>query len=692
MRILIGTMMHETNTYNREETPLAAFRPLYGPELFEHRFWRGDGESTGGIVETLQAEGVEVVPSIHAVAMISGPVANGAYAEIKRAALATIREAGPLDGVCFCLHGAMFTDGEPDPEGDLMAAIREAVGPGVPIVVTLDMHASVTDRLVASINACAVFRTAPHTDRYDTGVRAAELLLRIIRRRLDVRTVAARLPLLVCGENSMTDVYPMQLLIDRIHRVCRSRHVMNADYTLGFPWADTPRHGACALVCGETEHLAELAQTATALADEMWELRSAFVYSEEAYPLDDALAAAAGERRGLVIVSDTGDNPTAGAASDLTIVLERLLAQRAERVLVAVIADAVAYEMCRVAGAGAELELALGRRGQQRESSVDGGDREDGGDRLQVSVRVLSVHEGLDTEGRSKQVCDAAVVRIGDVDVIVAQRRIAVYDPTYLTLLGIDPAAYRLLVLKSGYLSPEYRRLAVRTIFALTPGQSNIVLRELRFRQTTQPLYPIDPDASWDRAAELERLLRQAAALGTAAYPAHSHEPVFAIPFSPVGYLQAGAHVIRRRLSQLRHLYEDAAAVEQLLADGDPVVYEVYEMPYPYRATDLLINITVLYPGRVGAQWHMTKGHFHAEPDTAEAVIGLSGSGEMLLQRRDGELRRVPVGQGLISYAGGGWAHRVVNTGSRPLVFFAVSGADILHDYETAERLNFRTV
>jgi len=688
-------MMHETNTYNREETPLAAFRPLYGTELFEHRFWRGDGESTGGIVETLQAEGVEVIPSIHAVAMISGPVAHSAYAEIKRAALAAIREAGPLDGVCFCLHGAMYTDGEPDPEGDLMAAIREAVGPGLPIVVTLDMHASVSDRLVRSINACAVFRTAPHTDRYDTGVRAAELLLRIIRRRLDVRTVAARLPLLVCGENSMTDVYPMQQLIDRIHRVCRSRHVMNADYTLGFPWADTPRHGACALVSGETTHLAELAQTATALADEMWELRSAFVYSEEAYPLDEALAAAAGERSGLVIVSDTGDNPTAGAASDLTFVLERLLEQRAERVLVAVIADTAAYERCRAAGAGAELELALGRREalSAADTAGEGRTEGDGGEqRLRVTARILSVHDGLDTEGRSKQVCDAAVVRIGDVDVIIAERRIAVYDPTYLTLLGLDPAAYRLLVLKSGYLSPEYRRLAVRTIFALTPGQSNIVLRELRFTQNTQALYPIDPDASWDRAAELERLLGQVAALETAAYPAHAHEPVFAIPFSPVGYLQAGAHVIRRRLSQLRHLYEDAGAVDQLLAEGDPIVYEVYEMPYPYQATDLLINITVLYPGRVGAQWHMTKGHFHAEPDTAEAVIGLSGSGEMLLQRRDGELRRVPVGQGLISYAGGGWAHRVVNTGSQPLVFFAVSGADILHDYETAERLNFRTV
>lgn len=678
MRILTGTIMHETNTFFPRPTTLSDFHPLYGRELFDHDFWRGEGESTGGIVETLQAEGVEVIPSLHAVAMVSGTVADEAYAEMKRAVLEAIRQAGPLDGICFCLHGSMFTASIDDPEGDLMHAIRGIVGPRLPVVCTLDMHATVTDRLVNSVNAFAVFRTAPHTDRYDTGVRAAELLLRIVRRKLDVVTVAARLPLLLCGENSMTSAEPMKELIASVHEKNREKHVLNADYALGFPWADTPHHGVFALVSGEASRREALIDTAVSMAERLWEARSRFAYSVEAYPLAEALDAAAAEPRSPLVLSDTGDNPTAGASSDLTIVLEELLRRRSERALVAVIADGAAFAACRAAGAGTTVELALGRR------------RPDADEPLRVRGEVLAVVTGLDDAGRDKNRSDAAVVRIGAIDVIVAERRIAVYDPAYLEALGLVPESYRLIVVKSGYQSPAYQRLAARSVFALTAGHTDIRLAELAYTRASSPLYPRERDARWDAGAERLRLRDAALTASIGFAPAVAKEPLFAIPFDPQGYSKYGAHVIRRHLSQLKSLYDDQDAVDRLLADGDPVVYEVYEMPHPYTAADLLINITVLYPGRVGDQFYMTKGHFHAEPDTAEAVIGLAGSGTMLVQRRDGELHRVPVGPGLISYAGGGWAHRVVNTGGEPLVFFAVSGANIVHDYETAMRLNFK--
>ncbi|MBD2847441.1 glucose-6-phosphate isomerase [Paenibacillus sp. IB182496] len=164
----------------------------------------------------------------------------------------------------------------------------------------------------------------------------------------------------------------------------------------------------------------------------------------------------------------------------------------------------------------------------------------------------------------------------------------------------------------------------------------------------------------------------------------------FSIPLKPADYKSYGALVTRRTLSQLKALYVDQAAVERLLEDGDPTVYEVYELPYPNDETDLLANITVLHPGQVGDEFFMTKGHFHGEPDTAEAVIGIAGRGEMLIQHRGGELRSLLVAEGYISYSPGGWGHRVINSGDEELVFFAVSGANIRHDYETAARLNFK--
>ncbi|MFB9277491.1 M81 family metallopeptidase [Cohnella cellulosilytica] len=495
MRILTGTLMHETNTFNERPTTLEDFHPLIGQELFEHAFWRGNAESTGGIVETLQVEGAEVIPSVHAVAMVSGTVVDEAYEEIKRGVLAAVRAAGPLDGICFCLHGSMCAKSVLDPEGDLMSAIREEVGPRLPIVCTLDMHAKATDLLLASVNAFTVFRTAPHTDRYDCGERAAELLLRIIRRKLEVVTVAARLPLLLCGENSMTTVQPMRDLIAEVYETGREKHVLNAEYALGFPWADTPHHSVSALVCGEAAELEALTDTALRMAGRLWEKREQFRFSEETYSLDEAIDVALREAEGPVVVSDTGDNPTAGASSDLTGMLERLLQRGVDRALVAVIADPASFAACREAGSGATLELALGRR------------RPDSVEPFAARVEVRSVHSGLDASGHSKERCDAAVVRIGGVDVIVAERRIAVYDPAYLAQLGLRPGDYRLIAVKSGYLSPGYRAMGTRSLFALTPGQTAIELDKLRYERLTSPIYPQQLDTVWNRDEERERML-----------------------------------------------------------------------------------------------------------------------------------------------------------------------------------------
>jgi microcystin degradation protein MlrC len=495
MRILTGTLMHETNTFNASPTKLEDFKVLQGHELFEHEFWRGNAESTGGIIETLQAEGADVVPTVHAVAMVSGIVEDEAYVKIKQMVMDAVRSAGQIDGICFCLHGSMYTRGVQDPEGDLMKAIRELVGERLPIVCALDMHATITEELLQSVNAFTVFRTAPHTDRYDCGVRAAELLLRIIRRGLDVVTVGARLPFLVCGENSMTTVLPMKDMIAEAYAVSRMKQTLNADYTLGFPWADTPHHGVWALVSGESLYLNELREIALDMAEKLWEQRDEFRFSEESHELDSALDIAL-ETKGTVMLADTGDNPTAGASSNLTIVLEKLHQRNIKHALVAVIADADSYTACRSAGPGQSVELKLGRRQPNTEESY------------RVQAHVRSVHDDIDAAGHSKERCNAAVVVIGEVDVIVTERRIAVYDPQFLQQLGVHVEDYRLIVVKSGYLSPAYRELGSRTLFALTPGQSNISLSRIVYEQAPRPIYPHEPNTAWNRDAERKRMTR----------------------------------------------------------------------------------------------------------------------------------------------------------------------------------------
>jgi microcystin degradation protein MlrC len=481
MRIAVGCMMHESNTFTQPQTRLKDFDALWGDAIFMK--CDGSRHPFGGIVDKLREREAKLVPTFYGRAMISGTVERDAYETMKKAIVEPIGEAGRLDGICLALHGSMYVDGVEDPEGDLLAAIRERVGPEVPIVCALDMHATVTERMISSANAFAAYRTAPHVDTYETGGRAAELLLDIIDNGLEVMTRCIRIPMLLCGEQSESSVSPMKDLLDLIEETVRDRNrIMNAEYLLGFPWADTPHHCVSVIVVGETAHHDELIETAEILAAKFWEQRHQFQYSTEAYPLDLCLDAALAFEGRPVIISDTGDNPTAGASENLTIVLKRLIERDIDDALVAVIADAVSREQCELAGVGAEISLKLGKLAQHPDALP-----------LRAIARVHSLHTVMGIR--------TAVVTVSRIFVIITEQRVSVYDPEFIERLGLRLADFKLVVIKSGYMSPEYQRLSARKLFALTPGDTNIDMTAIPYTRLPRPIYPIDKDMHWEGKA-----------------------------------------------------------------------------------------------------------------------------------------------------------------------------------------------
>ncbi|WP_134701036.1 M81 family metallopeptidase [Ammoniphilus sp. YIM 78166] len=495
MRVLIGSMLHETNTFNPILTTLEHFDLWYGDQLFKTSLGqRMEGDpsnwqrfATGGIVDRLRAEGVDIVPTVYARANTSGTIEGSAYQTIKEGFLSAVSMAGKLDGICLALHGSMYAQGEEDPEGDLMSSIREIVGPEMPIVCTLDMHATVTNRLIESVNAFTVYRTAPHMDTYQTGERAVNLLLSIIRNQLQVKTLSVKIPMIISGEQTETAVSPMKELMDLVYETDHNPLIMNADYVLGFPWADTPHHSVRTLVSGEVRHLEELQSVAAYLATAFWEKRYELGYSTEAYPLDEALDIAMAELKGPIIISDAGDNPTAGATSDVTLVLNRLLQRKMENVLIAVIVDKEAFDLCKAAGVGAQVRLALGRLEPSPEA-----------DPLRVEAEVLHVKSGLEAKTSSWWNSDAAVLRSEGVTFIVAEQRMAVYNPAYLEEVGLNPHDFNIIVIKSGYQSPYYRKIAARSLFALTPGNTNLDIASIPYQVAPRPIFPLDKNFTWN--------------------------------------------------------------------------------------------------------------------------------------------------------------------------------------------------
>jgi glucose-6-phosphate isomerase, archaeal len=154
------------------------------------------------------------------------------------------------------------------------------------------------------------------------------------------------------------------------------------------------------------------------------------------------------------------------------------------------------------------------------------------------------------------------------------------------------------------------------------------------------------------------------------------------------GYLAPHTSVVTRRLSHMRGMYGDGEAERRLIDDGDPLVYEVTQYDVPPQTGELFVCTTVLYPGRVGDEFFMTKGHYHAQRDRAEVYYGIRGHGWLVLQRDD-RIEAVPMGPGAVGYVPPYWAHRTVNVGEEPFVFLAVYPGDAGHDYATIESDGF---
>lgn len=477
MRIAVGSIMHESNTFTHHTTPLESFSPLLGDEVYKDTEWMQD-TAAGGIIQTLRDEGCTVVPTLFGDALPSGVVQAAAYEYMRDQMLERIAAEKNLDGICLALHGSMFVEGLDDPEGDLLVRLRAIVGPDLPIVCALDMHATVTEPMIRSIDGLTAYKTAPHTDKYETGERAARLLLDSLRRNVSLVCYWERLPILLSGEQSETDAEPMLSLLSALEQVEHTPGIGAASYLLGFPWADSPHGSAAAVVVGE-ERVQDLVRDKTIeLAQKFWDRRFDFHFTTEAHPLDQAIDLAMNETRRPIVIADSGDNPTAGASGELSIVLEQLLAKECRDVLFAVIVDPDAISRVVQAGEGADVELELGRLAPGANSP-----------KLPVKAHVRRIAVAFEVR--------SAVLEIDGVVAIVTESRMDVTDPNYLLQLGLDPQSFQTIIVKSGYLSPAYQKLAARKILALTPGDSNVVLSELPYRRVLRPIFPLDKDVHW---------------------------------------------------------------------------------------------------------------------------------------------------------------------------------------------------
>src|SRR5262245_21007046 len=359
MRVAVGQLWQETNTFNPLPTTrhdFEHFGVVRGAELVERM---ADSNELGGFIQSLRAwpERPEILGLARLPAWPAGKVTADTFRWLLAEMLDALARQPPADAVLLALHGAMVADGAPDVEGEVLAAVRERIGPRLPLVATLDLHANVTGRMTRAADALVLYHTAPHVDVFETGVRGARVLRRILVEGARPVTAFQKVPLVVPAERANTEdpASVSHALKLRLQELERHPKVLAAGLATVQPWLDIPELGSAVVVV--TDGDAGLARARCGdVAAEVWRRRRD--YLPGLVPVEEAVRAAHQEAGDLVVLSDSADATTSGAPGDSTWVLRELVKYDWPRpALVTLVAPEVVEE-ARRAGVGAELTAA----------------------------------------------------------------------------------------------------------------------------------------------------------------------------------------------------------------------------------------------------------------------------------------------------------------------------------------------
>jgi microcystin degradation protein MlrC len=487
MRIAVAGFMHESNTFNSLRTDRAAFASqslVFGSELIKE--WRDAHHEMGGFLEAAEIEGFEADPILMAWATPSGPVADEVFEEISARLVADVRQAQP-DGLLLALHGAMVAESCADADGEIVARLRQALGPSFPIVLSLDLHGNLSQRLVEQANASVSYRTYPHVDQRECGRRAASLLLRILRKHIRPAQALAKPPLIVNILAQETSRPPIRFLFEELQELEKQPGILAASLLPGFAYADVPQMGPSILVV--TDGDGELARReADRLATRLWDARKALNVCPP--PPTTAVALALRADRLPVVLVDCGDNVGGGSAGDGTVLLSELLRQGGTAGVVCLYApDEV--RQCAAAGVGGEVHLTVGGKVDRMH-----------GDPLSVIGRVRLLHDGTYMESeprhggrRTNHMGPTALVELtGNNLLVLTSQRHPPFSLGQLTCLGIRPEAQRILVVKAAVAyKAAYGPIAGTIIEADTPGLTAVNPTRFSYQRIRRPIYPLDP-------------------------------------------------------------------------------------------------------------------------------------------------------------------------------------------------------
>ena len=485
-RVLLAGMKHETCSFVPGLATLDTFRSHHlveGPDVFGPA--RGTGQEIDGVIQVAREAGVELIPTIDAFGGAAPVVADSAYEYMRDRILAGARQhRGRLDGVMLPLHGAMTTETREDPEGELIVAVREIVGPDVPIVVSFDMHCHLTDLTVRPSDAIVGYHTHPHVDFFDTGLRAMRILVKAMNGEARPVVVQRKMRMMASAERHNTSVGPMSEVMGRILEIEKEPGILAATIFATQPWMDVTELGWSTVVVADGDRA--LAQ---AKADEIammaWERRDRYLVKK--MPIKEAVQAALASEGQPFVLADSADAVSGGSYGDGNFLLRALLEMGYQNTALITCTDPEAVAACHAAGVGAEVAVLVGGKLAPQFFQP-----------VAVTGRVKTLSDGNYLSDLPPQPVHAgrmAVLQASGISIVLSERPVMTIDQAVYHSAGLEPRQAKIVGVKSpGGFRAIYGPFAAGIFELDTPGPTDSELTRLPFQKIWRPLWPWEPE------------------------------------------------------------------------------------------------------------------------------------------------------------------------------------------------------
>ena len=472
-RIAIAGLAIESSTFSPAKTIEEDFKTRIGDDVFTFYPFLS--------LDSINRNRAEWIPTLRGHALPGGIVTKESYESLVNKTLTMLKKNMPYDGLFFDIHGAMSVEDIDDPEGDFINKIRNVIGYETLISTSMDLHGNVSVELAEETDLITCYRMAPNEDALESKKRAVENLLERLESKKGKPLYKARIevPILLPGEKTSTRIEPGKSLYAKVNPITKSPGIIDAGIWLGYPWADEPRNHGVIMVTGDNKNA--VGQAAEYLAESFWNVKDEFEFVAPVASLDESLNLALKSKEIPYIISDMGDNPTAGGAGDVTWTLRELL-KREEFINnngpSVIYASIPGHELTKKAveiGVGNEVEALVGAQIDNRYSPP-----------IKIKGKITAIKHG------DKYAETEVVVQCGSIKIIVTKKRKPYHKLSDFTELNINPNESDIIIVKIGYLVPELYNINKGWTMALTPGGVDQDLDRLDYKRIKRPMFPLD--------------------------------------------------------------------------------------------------------------------------------------------------------------------------------------------------------